>query len=144
MYTLISSVITAIMELLGITALIERHCNIISENFIKELDNILVSASNNIDELKNKSKVTLRNLLSAVIGSKAAQNMMYWIKDRTDSPDFARVEADVVELLEKALAQQILENKTKAEKKRDSVLEELYDLNAGSKRTRASTSSKKS
>ena len=128
MYTLISSVITAIMELLGITALIERHCNIISENFIKELDNILVSASNNIDELKNKSKVTLRNLLSAVIGSKAAQNMMYWIKDRTDSPDFAEVEADVVELLEKAIAQQILENKTKAEEKKAKAEENSYKV----------------
>jgi hypothetical protein len=118
MYTLISSVIiTAIKELLDIPALLKRHDDIISDNFIKDFDKTLVRVSNNIDDpKKKKSGLTLQDLLTSANGSQAAQKMTKRIKNLLagTAEVGAEVGAEVVKLLK--------------EEKQASVLQELRNL----------------
>ena len=85
------------------------------EELEKELDELLVSLSNNIDE-PAKAEFKLRDLLSAAIGSRAAMNMLKVINDHNIAQDGVDPGMDVIHDLKVALEKQrILDEERKAQ-----------------------------
>ena len=88
--------------------------NLSKKAFEKELDELLVSISNNIDEPK-KDEFELKDLLSAAIGSQAAQDMLKVINKHNIAEGGDEL-PDVIKALKEAAQE-------KAAEKRERLLE---------------------
>ena len=124
MFTLIFSVLKAIMGLPGIKEYLENLENLdkLDEKYpekyldkLKILDKRLVSASNNID-MQGKTKFTLRSLFSAANGSKAAMNMQKLFKDNNISKGIVGMTEKLAQALVKARDDQIENDEKEAER----------------------------